>query len=339
MRKLPLVTPRAQVDIRGVYGQSVLDLYEQMSRLLMHETGSQTVGDIFAEPQVNPVRGEISWYTGAVGPIVPVAQLQAEAKAALWQQVEQLREQIKTIGERYIAGGGPTAGTRADTFRAMLTVTDPSRCLFSVGGRPVLSEWGCSLVAGENRSVDLWTNGAARSSPPTPSGSGSSTPAAAFVLPVPSTPTPPHETAPVPPSPGAEEELDDARLAEAAGRVDLPKSKVDAPVRRVTSAAPLPAPSATSSFSRERTARSTGGGAWHNGRNGRASLWDLLKYLFLLLLGLLLVGLLVRACDVDHVTVGALNGNEEKQLRAEIAALREQATQIAAHCTSPGTTP
>lgn len=337
MRKLPLVTARAAVDIRGVYGQSVLDLYGQVRRLLVQHTGNRTVGDVFAEPQLNPVRGEIAWYTGADGPIVPVAQLPPDARQALWHQLDQLRAQIKSVAERYISSGAQTAGTRADTFRAMLTVTDPARCLFSVGGQPVLAEWGCSLVTGEERSVDLWTIGSARaqSEPVEPTDDApppivATEPAVPAAVPEPA-PEPQPVTASEPlPAPQVEPiertEPEPSKVFEAAPprkptvRVTPPVSPVVPPVRRPTAA------DGAYKVSGSQDVR------WHGHWDG--GLWGLLRYLLLLILALLLIGFLVRACSTVPDSLALSGDNEEQQLRAEIAALRDQAGQIAARCAS-----
>jgi hypothetical protein len=336
MRKLPLVTARAAVEIRGVYGQSVLDLYGQMRRLLVQHTGNRTVGDVFAEPQLNPVRGEIAWYTGADGPIVPVAQLPPDAQQALWSQLDQLRAQIKSAAERYISSGAQTAGTRADTFRAMLTVTDPARCLFSVGGHPVLAEWGCSLVTGEERSVDLWTIGLARAqnepveptndAPPTIVATEPAVPAAVpdpALEPQPLTASEPLSAPQVDPIERTEPKP--SKVFEAAPRkptvrLTPPVSSVVPPVRRPTAA------DGAYKVSGSQDVR------WHGHWDG--GLWGLLRYLLLLILTLLLIGFLVRACSTVPDSIALSGDNEEQQLRTEIAALRDQAGQIAARCAS-----
>lgn len=337
MRKLPLVTARAAVDIRGVYGQSVLDLYGQMRRLLVQHTGNRTVGDVFAEPQLNPVRGEIAWYTGADGPIVPVAQLPPDAQQALWNQLDQLRAQIKSVAERYISSGAQTAGTRADTFRAMLTVTDPARCLFSVGGQPVLAEWGCSLVTGDERAVDLWTIGSARaeSEPIQPTEDApppvvATEPAVPAAVPEPAL-EPQHVTASEPLPVRRDEPIEQtkpepSKVFEAAPprkptvRVTPPVSPVAPPVRRPTAADGVYKVSASQDV------------RWHGHWDG--GLWGLLRYLLLLILALLLIGFLVRACSTVPDSLALSGDNEEQQLRTEIAALRDQAGQIAARCAS-----
>jgi hypothetical protein len=323
-----------------VYGQSVLDLYGQMRRLLVQHTGNRTVGDVFAEPQLNPVRGEIAWYTGADGPIVPVAQLAPDARQALWNQLDQLRAQIKSVAERYIASGAQTAGTRADTFRAMLTVTDPARCLFSVGGQPVLAEWGCSLVTGEGRSVDLWTTGpaGAQSEPAAPTAdapprTAATEPAVPAVAPEPA-PEPQHVTASEPRTAPQDERIEQAqpepsKVSEAAAprkptvRVAPPVSPVVPPGRRPTAA------EGAYKVSGSQNVR------WHGHWDG--GLWGLLRYLLLLILALLLIGFLVRACSAVPDSLALSGDNEEQQLRAEIAALRDQAGQIAARCASTET--
>jgi hypothetical protein len=165
MRKLPYVTNRSVVEVHGVYGQSVLDFHEQIRRLLLQETKNKAVGEFFAEPQINSLRGEITWYTEADGPVQQFADLSATEKDELWQKMLAVRDQIKMVGEKYAAQGGQTAGTRIDTFRAMLSITSVDHCLFSVGGQPVLCEWGCNPISESEKSVDLWTLGAYREEP------------------------------------------------------------------------------------------------------------------------------------------------------------------------------
>jgi hypothetical protein len=71
---------------------------------------------------------------------------------------------------------------------------------------------------------------------------------------------------------------------------------------------------------------------WHGHWDG--GLWGLLRYLLLLILALLLIGFLVRACSTVPDSLALSGDNEEQQLRTEIAALRDQAGQIAARCAS-----
>lgn len=162
MRKLPHVTTRTSVEVRGVYGQSVLDLHEQIQRLLLQETKNKGISDFFAEPQINSLRGEITWYTQTDGPVIKFIDLLPPEKEDLWVKLQVVIDQIKVIGEKYAALGGQGTGTRIDTFRAMLSITSVDQCLFSVGGQPVLCEWGCNPIGESIKPVDLWTLGAYR---------------------------------------------------------------------------------------------------------------------------------------------------------------------------------
>ncbi len=342
MRKLPLVTTRSAVEIRGVYGQSVLDLHGQMRRLLAQNTGDPAVGNVFAEPQINPVRGEIAWYTEADGPILPVAKLSPDAQQALWSRLDSLRAQIKSAAERYIASGTQTAGTRADTFRAMLTVTDPARCLFSVGGQPVLAEWGCSLVMGEERSVDLWTIGAARARKDAVQPASDEAPVAATAE-LESTTAAPEAAR----EPQVTEEIDQAQaLEESAIEPDQPElSKPPDKVRsRRVSVPPVPAiPTISPQVARQSAAdwSHEASKSPNAGMHGHqiTGLWGIFKYLLLLVLAFLLLGTLIHACSPGTDNLVLSSDSEERQLRAEIASLRDQAGQIAARCASTGTTP
>ena len=77
----------------------------------------------------------------------------------------------------------------------------------------------------------------------------------------------------------------------------------------------------------------------YDDRHERLGIWALMKYLILLLLAFLLIAVLLRGCGAVPVGLDDQAANEEKQLRAQIASLREQAGHIAARCTPTGPIP
>lgn len=334
MKKLPLITNRSAVEIRGVYGQSVLDLYEQLHRLLLQETKSRVVGDLFAEPQVNSLRGEITWYTQATGAVQRFDELSETEQEQLWLRLTEVRDQIKAVGEQYIARGGQTAFSRADTFRAMLTVTDINCCLFSVGGQPVLCEWGCDQLGHVDKSLDLWSIGARRDVPVPVSGSapGSDT-LAALRQPAPeSVPEPapdvPDQT-PEPPAPRRAQQVPRAAPEVSREEPQAPRAKplfAEPPPKRQEVRA---APPGRHAFIHSRKPgeplpQRTGG------EDRAGCLWPFLKLLILALLLAILLAALLRACDGTPAV--AATPAQEQALRTEIAGLRERVSEIAEQC-------
>ena len=162
---MPCVTSLARVEIRGVYGQSVFDVIQQVRAILALNASDRDLSQFFAEPQVNAAKGEIYWYSDVQGPVQPYFQLNAKAREVLDEHVMRIQQRIRNVGERFASGGGAASGTRTEMFRAMMSATDLERCLFLVGTQPVLCEWGCKPIGDGAYSVDLWSYAPAATEP------------------------------------------------------------------------------------------------------------------------------------------------------------------------------
>ncbi len=339
MKKLPRLTRRDQIEIRGVYGQSVFDFYQQSRAILDRAAPEGRLSNFFAEPQLNPTRGEIAWFSHAAGGVRGMSQLSPAERAAVLSDVDQIRQQVRHASEQFVADGGGAAGTRAEIYRAMLSATDLEQCLFLVGEQPVLCEWGCKPLRDGAGGVDLWSiGGILRSEPEIPAAipisrtdNVTSTPepplASAAVLPpaqsTPEVPEEPEESAPTkqsPPevTPQALPEATEVRHDTALRSVTSPEHEVTPRLRQV----PM-----------QPTSRNDVGNSVLPG-DTRPGLWGFFKRALVALLVLFLILGLMRACGNVAVLSGATSSghSEEAQLRKEIAVLRAQASDLLVTC-------
>lgn len=336
MKKLSRLTRRDQIEIRGVYGQSVFDFYQQSRAILDRVAPKGRLSNFFAEPQLNPTRGEIAWFSHAVGGVRAMSELSPAERAAVLSDVDQIRQQVRHASEQFVADGGGGVGTRAEIYKAMLSATDLEQCLFLVGEQPVLCEWGCKPLRAGAGSVDLWSVGAIlRVEPEIPAAipirrtdNDSSTPdlptASAAVLPpsqaIPETPdeSAPSEKIPVEVTPQA--------LPQSTGvRHDTVLRSVTSPEQEVTPRLP-PAPVQPKSphdFENDVQSGDT-----------RSGFWGFFKRAFVALLILFLLLGLIRACGNVAVLSSATSvaRTEEAQLRKEVAELRAQASDLLVTC-------
>lgn len=153
MARLPLITQRREIDVRVVYGQSIFELYQQIQNLLQRE--SPVLANLFAEPIVNAIRGEIAWNTRVMG----VPRLAANLSAEEWTQVSQvLNKKIELVGQVLAklekAGLGSSASSEA--LRGMLMTPNLKESLFLIGDELVLAQWGCYEFGTDARSADLF---------------------------------------------------------------------------------------------------------------------------------------------------------------------------------------
>ena len=348
MRKLPVVTPRSDVEIHGVYGQSVLELHEQIGRLLLQDTKDLAIAHFFAEPQVNVLRGEISWYTDADGPITPFTALSVSEQVTLWEQLQTTRDRIKAVGEKYAGQGGQTASTRIDTFRSMLSITNLEQNLFSVGGKPVICEWGCTPLGEGARPTDLWTMGAFRDELKPVAEAAAEISPTSIVL-ISAEPERGESQSEVPkPEEIKSEQL--PKVEPALEEAEPIKTEIqyqsDTPVFSPNTPNSPPPNLLGSSLESDITRDGyTGTSAkpqqlpmseWLN-RSGGNWFWDLLKYLVLFCLVMLLTVVFLRGCSESSTIWDSKDAleREESILRAEIRQLRQQLVDRASQCSKP----
>lgn len=149
---------------RGIHGQSVLDLHQQLAGIVTRRTGREEFAAFLAKPSRNQATGEILWYTPLSGPIRNWNDLTEEERIAVQPKVDSaLAAIIDSAGgdESFAAALGHDPDTKSCRYA-------PSS-LFLVGDVPVLTEWGVEAVDGSTAQVTLTNTVAALpQSPPPP---------------------------------------------------------------------------------------------------------------------------------------------------------------------------
>ena len=125
-------------------GTRLLDLHRRLQELLSNQAiGAAT---LFAEPVVTwpspQAPGSVSWYTEEAGPAETLADLEPSARELLKGRLRGLLQQLQPLLD------DPSTGP---LLRRALSLSHESG-IMSVGGAPVLTEWG--LVLGEAGSAD-----------------------------------------------------------------------------------------------------------------------------------------------------------------------------------------
>lgn len=160
MRRLTRATPLRSVRVKGVYGQTILDMHQQLTRLL--DKRQHGLGHFLAKPSVNNARGEILWYTRAEGEIRRYDDLSEEEQARLRGRLAAKRERVEAIaGDLAASDNRDRAADAASFLRALTLDTLPSEALYLVGGEPVVTDWGCDQVEHSTKLVALTAAAAA----------------------------------------------------------------------------------------------------------------------------------------------------------------------------------
>jgi hypothetical protein len=153
MAKLPIITHRREIDVRVVYGQNIFELYQQIHNLIQRELPQ--LANLFAEPVVNAVRGEISWNTKATGSVLAGTALGDAEWSSLGSRLKKDLSLIQgLIAKLEKAGRSNSAGTEA--LRCMLVTPDLRRSVFQVGSQCVITQWGCYEFGSDARSADVF---------------------------------------------------------------------------------------------------------------------------------------------------------------------------------------
>ncbi|MGC2857738.1 hypothetical protein ACM64Y_19885 [Novispirillum sp. DQ9] len=157
-------TSQSEVRERGVHGQSVLELHQQLAGIIARRTGNGDVAAFLARPSRNQATGEILWYTPLEGPVRGWTELSGDERAAAQARA----------GEALGAITGAAGAADADILAAALghdpatgTCRYTPASLFLVGGIPVLADWGTEATNGATERVSL-TNTVAAPPPPSP---------------------------------------------------------------------------------------------------------------------------------------------------------------------------
>lgn len=142
MIKLPVTTYSKDIDIKTVNGQSVFDLREQILTIFSRDPAGLPLREFFAEPVPNEIIGEISWYTQADGPVVPLHELGPAEQSAVMQMIGRIDIYLKDAAGRLVQSA-PQLGWLRDATVAMLSAPNLEGSVFRVGSVPVLTQWGC----------------------------------------------------------------------------------------------------------------------------------------------------------------------------------------------------
>ncbi len=139
-----LVAETTLVGLRplGMGSRRIQDSWNEIDSYLRSALG-EPHADLFAEP-VPGSRG-ISWFAAPEGEAKPYSELDEEAQAALLERLKERSEAIQTHAATLAASRRDSDRRLAQTLEWALVVPEaqPGRdFLYSVGGEPVLVNWG-----------------------------------------------------------------------------------------------------------------------------------------------------------------------------------------------------
>lgn len=196
MSRLIAVSRRG--EMRALAGQGIFatDCYSQLRQILLDLLGPDHAS-LLAEPQHNADDRSIDWYTSLDGDVMQVSDLEPDAAASLRKQAADLARDIQALSGLAGKGGqeqasGPVAGQLDSTSLSAILLglalkhPDPAD-LWSVGGRPVLVNWGFGPASAGAEPQDLARLGAIiRPAEPAPAPPTSLSPVRQAAVPPPS---------------------------------------------------------------------------------------------------------------------------------------------------------
>ena len=100
MQTLPVVTQRKLIDVKGINGQPVFTYYQQLVNLLQRDAGQPPLALFFAEPVVNPLKGEIAWSTKLSGEARPFEALTPTEKINVAQKLSANCQRVRALARR-----------------------------------------------------------------------------------------------------------------------------------------------------------------------------------------------------------------------------------------------
>ena len=137
----------------GVQGERVLELHQQLSRMLARRTDDRRFALFLAEPRIEAGTGAISWHADSVGDVVAAASLDEGRKQTFDQEVAQIVTTIAKIVEDLESSGKSDQLVVAERLRTALLHPNEDD-LYLVGDQPVLVNWGCEPASG-SAPIDL----------------------------------------------------------------------------------------------------------------------------------------------------------------------------------------
>ena len=128
MQTLPVVTQRKLIDVKGINGQPVFTYYQQLVNLLQRDAGQPPLAPFFAEPVVNPLKGEIAWSTKLSGEVRSFEALSPAEKINVAQKLSANCQRVRALA-RQISGDGVSSASAhgAQALLAMLSTPDALR--------------------------------------------------------------------------------------------------------------------------------------------------------------------------------------------------------------------
>ena len=164
--------------LRALAGQGIfaVECHAQLRALLLQRLGPEHAA-LLAEPQHDPERRSVDWYTDADGPAVPVSQLPPDEAEALRDKAGALARDIQSLANQLDAEGHNAALSGQLLALALRHPADDD--LWSVNGQPVLTNWGFAPGAVGAQPQDLTRLGAFAPAP-----APAAAPAAAVAAPV-----------------------------------------------------------------------------------------------------------------------------------------------------------
>ncbi|HUZ66314.1 MAG TPA: hypothetical protein VMU56_01490 [Beijerinckiaceae bacterium] len=115
--------------------------WERLTEMMRREV-SPDAAALFAEPIADPVNRLTYWHAETDFDPAPLSHLTPRERTDLLAQLELTRAAILKFVERLAASVAESDVRLAQALRVCLTVPDPDRQIWSLGGRPLLVAWG-----------------------------------------------------------------------------------------------------------------------------------------------------------------------------------------------------
>lgn len=150
-----------RLAVRGIF---VADCHEQLRTILLRHLGPEHAA-LLAEPVCDPQSRRVDWYTSIEGEARPLSALTEEEARALREKASRYVADILALSRQETGATGALSG---DLLALAVSHVDDSN-MWSVGGEPVLVNWGYATGMDGVRPQDLMRlGGSAAPSTPTP---------------------------------------------------------------------------------------------------------------------------------------------------------------------------
>jgi hypothetical protein len=165
MHQLVTTTSQEGLHAVGTSGQTANSAYDQLSRYLAQQLSAEHAR-LLAEPNLNPSRGLIDWYSEAEGPARVLTELDDATRREADDHLARLVGDV--LAEADELAKSKDGGKRLLGQMLKLAVEVPSEdYIYAVGGQPVLVCWG-NLRDVANPPMGLLRKMAHRPPPPPP---------------------------------------------------------------------------------------------------------------------------------------------------------------------------